>query len=89
MALWELGLLERMRRIRLNFPFPTWVAALSSEPGFAVAPLDIAVIDNALTAQLTLDVFDMGIVATAKAKDLPLITKDSLISDSGVIDVIW
>jgi PIN domain nuclease of toxin-antitoxin system len=35
------------------------------------------------------DPFDVSIVATAKLKDLPLITKDEKITESGVVAVAW
>jgi PIN domain nuclease of toxin-antitoxin system len=89
LSLWEIGLLERIRRIRLQPSFPQWTAALSAEPGFAIAPLDFDVVDSALSIRLSLDIFDIGILATAKSKGLPLITKDAVITDSKVVDVLW
>ena len=35
------------------------------------------------------DLFDTGIVATAKHKKLPLITKDGVITDSKVVEIAW
>jgi PIN domain nuclease of toxin-antitoxin system len=89
MTMWETGLLERLRRIRLVPSFTRWAAALAAEPGFAIAPVDMDVVDSALSVQLNLDIFDLGIVATARAKGLPLITKDTLITTSKLVDVLW
>ena len=89
MTLWETGLLERIRRVRLQPSFHQWTAALSAEPGFAIAPLDFDVIESALAIQLSLDIFDLGILATAIARSLPLITKDAVITDSKLVDVFW
>lgn len=89
MAIWEAGMLERIRRIQFKLPFPKWVASLTSQPGFAFAPLDADVVESALAVQRNLDVFDVGVLATAKAKDLPLITKDTAIVDSGAVEIPW
>ena len=89
MTLWETGLLERAHKIRLQPSFHQWTAALAAEPGFAFAPLDFDVVDSALAIQLNLDIFDLGIVATAIAKSLPLITKDTVITDSNLVEVLW
>jgi hypothetical protein len=35
------------------------------------------------------DAFDASIVATARLKDLPLITKDGAITDSGLVEIWW
>lgn len=35
------------------------------------------------------DPFDVLIVATAKILDMPLITKDRIITDAHVVDVVW
>jgi PIN domain nuclease of toxin-antitoxin system len=35
------------------------------------------------------DPFDALIVASAKAVNLPLVTRDAAIQDSGVVKVIW
>ena len=89
MAIWEAGMLERMQRIQLKPSFRKWAAALTAQPGFAFAPLDADAVDSALSVQLSLDVFDMGILATARAKDVPLITKDGVITASKTVEILW
>ena len=89
MALWEAGLLERIKRIQFKLPFREWAHALISQPGFALAPLDNDVVTSGLAIQLSLDIFDLAILATARAKDLPLMTKDSAITQSKAVEVIW
>ncbi len=88
-TLWETALLEGMRRIQLKPSFKEWKEALIAQPGFALAPLDDDVVDAALATQVRFDVFDAAIVATARAKRLPLITKDELITKSKAIEVLW
>jgi PIN domain nuclease of toxin-antitoxin system len=89
MVLWEAGLLEKMRRVQFKPSFREWADALIAQPGFALAPLDEATVDAALAIQVPLDVFDAGIVATARAKDLPLITRDQLITKSKAAEILW
>jgi PIN domain nuclease of toxin-antitoxin system len=89
MALWEAGLLERIKRVKFKLPFREWSQALIAQPGFALAPLDSHVVDSALAVQQGMDVFDLSILATARAKDLPLITKDTTITQSKAVEVLW
>ena len=89
MVLWEAGLLERMRRVRFKTPFREWAHALTAQAGFALAQMDRDVVESALSIQLDLDVFNMSIVATARAKDLPLITRDGVITESKAVEVLW
>jgi PIN domain nuclease of toxin-antitoxin system len=35
------------------------------------------------------DIFDAAVVATAKLKGVPLITKDQAITDSGIVEIWW
>ena len=44
MAIWEAGLLQRMRRVRLEPSFREWADALLVQPGFAVIPIDIDIV---------------------------------------------
>ena len=89
MALWEAGLLQRMRRVQFKPSFKEWAETLLAQPGFALAPLDHDVLDAALATRAVFDVFDASMVATARAKDLPLITKDTLITESKAVEVFW
>jgi PIN domain nuclease of toxin-antitoxin system len=78
-----------MRRIQFKPSFREWADSLTAQPGFALAPLDADVVNSALSVQLRLDAFDVGILATARAKNLPLITKDTAITESQTVDVLW
>lgn len=88
MALWEAGLLGHIGRIQFKPSFEEWTDALISQPGFAFAPLDSEII-TAVAFQANTDIFDTAIVATAQAKDLPLITRDEVIVRSRIVDVVW
>ena len=84
---WEISFLIKSGRIRLKQPFDQWAGALVAMRGFDLASLEL---DIAEAHSLTFDdPFDAAIVATARLKDLPLITKDETISDSGMVDVEW
>ncbi|MFL6213194.1 MAG: type II toxin-antitoxin system VapC family toxin [Blastocatellia bacterium] len=88
-ALWEVSLLIKAGQIRLSQPFEQWAAALASKPGFEIAALDETVLQTSLNVHINDDPFDEVIVATALTLNLPLITKDVAISDSGLVEVIW
>jgi PIN domain nuclease of toxin-antitoxin system len=88
-VLWEISILVRIGRIRLVEPFTAWAAMLLAKPGFDLAALDIAAIGEAMKFNINDDPFDAAIVAAASTRELPLITKDQAIADSGVVDVHW
>lgn len=88
-ALWEVSNLERTGQIKLGQPFHQWLAELLAQPGFEVAPLDAEIVAEARNYGFNNDIFDAAIIATAKVKDLPLITRDTAIIDSGLVEVCW
>ncbi|MDA1313443.1 MAG: type II toxin-antitoxin system VapC family toxin [Acidobacteria bacterium] len=87
-ALWEVSMLLRRGRIALKVPFPQWVRRIAQR-GYECAALDVSITIEASRLGFTRDPFDAAIVATALHLDLPLITKDSEITDSGVVPVVW
>ena len=89
MAVWEAGLLQKIGRIQFKPSFTRWVDALVAQAGFAFAPLDRDLITASLDIAPNTDLFDTGIVATAKHKNLALITKDGVITDSKVVETVW
>ena len=88
-VLWEIALLNKSRRIQLREPFDQWAVALLARRGFDLAPLDLQVVAEAINLTFNDDPFDAVIVATAKIKDLSLITKDVGITDAQVVEVAW
>ena len=88
-TLWEVSRLEKEGRIKLNEPYEDWAAALLAHPGFECASLDEKIIAEARHYDFNRDVFDAAIVATAKLKDLPLITRDVDITNSRIVDIWW
>ena len=89
MVVWEAGLLEKIGRIRFRPTFRQWADALAHQPGFAVAPLDLDTVTASLDIAPNTDLFDTSIVATARQKSAPLITKDQMITGSKTVEVIW
>jgi len=87
-VLWEIAMLLRIGRISLREPYPVWVENLSSQRGFALPPLDVRVLSEAYSYPFA-DPFDSVITATAQVMDLPLITRDSVISDSELVEIYW
>ncbi len=88
-SLWEVSRLDHVGAIELHEPFEDWVDALSVQPCFEFVPLDERVIIESRRYNFNRDIFDAAIVATAIVKDLPLITRDNAITDSGVVEVYW
>ncbi|MCI0489624.1 MAG: type II toxin-antitoxin system VapC family toxin [Blastocatellia bacterium] len=88
-VLWEISRLEKAGEIRLNEPYRDWSAALFAHPCFECVALDEDVIAEARDYIFTRDVFDAVIVATAKLKDVPLITRDVAIIDSNIVEIFW
>lgn len=88
-ALWEISMVLKESRVSLPEPFGRWTSRILSSPGFDLAPLDAETIIEAAYLSFDNDPFDAAIVATARLKELPLITKDRAISDAGVVEIAW
>jgi PIN domain nuclease of toxin-antitoxin system len=88
-VLWEIAMLEQLGRIRLSDRFDRWAKAVMSTQGLEHAPLEIDNIHQAVGYGSHRDPFDNLIVATAANLDLPLITKDSAITESNLVEVYW
>lgn len=88
-ALWEVALLERNGKIRLDGGFLLWTERLLAHPGFGLAPLEPAVIARAVAYNFNSDPFDGVIGATAAELSLPLITKDAAMTGSSLFEIHW
>jgi PIN domain nuclease of toxin-antitoxin system len=88
-TLWEISRLEQAGVIRLDETYEDWADALLAHPCFECVPLDEKVIAEAREYVFNRDVFDAAIVATARLKDVPLITRDEEITAAGVVDIWW
>jgi PIN domain nuclease of toxin-antitoxin system len=88
-ALWEVSILEQAGHIKLNQLFGEWLRDLLRKPCFDCTPLDADIIAEARTYSFNNDIFDAAIVATARLRDLPLITRDVAITHSGLVEIYW
>ena len=88
-ALWEVSNLEKAGHVKLQQPFSVWLNDLLTQKGFDIVPLDAEIIAEARNYGFNHDIFDAAIVATAKLKDVPLITRDNAITNSGLVDIYW
>lgn len=89
LALWELSRLLQSARAPRWEPFEWWAGRLLAQGGFDFVPFDLQVIAIATGLIFTKDPFDVAIVATAKLKELPLITKDREIVAAGIVEIAW
>src|SRR4051812_18406460 len=84
----ELTILFRMDRLRIPLSFDKWCRDIEANPGFSIEPLlwtDV----NEMRQLPFKDPFDRMIVGTANRLRLPLITKDTEIVDSELIETVW
>lgn len=88
-VLWEAAILQRKGRFNLGESFDRWVDKLSSKDGFNIVQLEPGIISRSVGYSFNNDIFDKAIVATAGEMDLPLITKDSAITESNLVEVYW
>ena len=88
-ALWEVSMLEQAGHIKLRKPFREWTRDLLRNPCFEFTLLDAEIITEARDYHFNNDIFDAVIVATARLRDLPLITKDMDITGSGLVEIYW
>jgi PIN domain nuclease of toxin-antitoxin system len=78
---WEIGLLAAKRGF-VFFPDPTaWFQAFMVSPGVRLAPLtpEIAIESSFLPPPLHTDPADRLLIATARALQMPIVTRDSRI----------
>ena len=88
-VIWEASLLEKIGQVKFGKPFREWVKDLLQMNCYEVVPLDSEIITESRDYGFNDDIFDAAIVATAKLKDVPLITRDNAITNSGLIDIYW
>lgn len=82
---WELALLDAKGRIGLAVPVGDWIEQALDRPGFSLVGLSVPVaVDSCrLPGQFHADPGDRFLVATARAKNAVLVTRDAKIIDYG------
>ena len=88
-VVWETCLLARRNRINLRRSAREFFSDLFSNPAFQTLELENEQIYIASEIPPNDDPFDGLICAAALSLGLPLITRDSRIMDSGLVEVIW
>jgi PIN domain nuclease of toxin-antitoxin system len=90
-SLWELALLVEKKRLSLDRDLLPWVQDALGEPRIELLPLTPAVVVAAhqLRGALDGDPGDRLIVATALVEGARLASRDSRITESGVVPVVW
>jgi len=88
-VMWEVSLLARAVRINLHRSLSAFCEDLFSNPAYQPLPLTPEQVLLADELRFTRDPFDQLIVAVARDLRLPLITRDNVIRESGVVKVIW
>lgn len=86
-SLWEAQMLHARGRLHLEMPFDAWLLQAAAGAVVQLIPLDVTVILalNKLPESFHGDPADRIIVATARARDLPLATKDQGIRRSRAV----
>jgi PIN domain nuclease of toxin-antitoxin system len=88
-VVWEVSLLVRSGRIVMPHPVRQFFGDLFSNAAYRPYPLTIEQIFVAGELGFNNDPFDALIVSAAQSLRLPLLTRDSAIHASGIVDVIW
>jgi PIN domain nuclease of toxin-antitoxin system len=88
-VVWETALTDRAGRINLRRSVPEFFEDLFSKPSFLPYDLTLDQIYTAADLRFNRDPFDALIVAAAQSLDLPLLTSDGPIRESGAVRVIW
>ena len=92
-SFWEIGMLVRKGRIRLNRPYSEWCDTISSHPAVMVLPVDAETAMEAamLPEGVHGDPADRILMATARVNDMALLTVDRAIlrhAEQGMVTII-
>ncbi len=74
---------------RVTLTFEETLKKIEGYENFEIAPLDAEILTIADKIEADLEMHDKLIVATALYYEAALITKDELVSKSGVVSTIW
>jgi len=88
-VVWEVSLLARVVRINLHRPVREFFADLFSNPAYQPHPQDAMQVFDADELRFTRDPFDGLICAAARDLNLPIVTRDGVIRESGCVKTVW
>ena len=89
MTLLEIAMLLCHGRLRLKMPSAAGLTELESNPLLQIAPIDFRVAAEIVNlGNYQGDPADRAIIATARARNLKLLTSDQRIIDSNLVPVI-
>jgi len=74
---------------RIEMTFSETVEKIEEMENFEIVPLDMDILNIADKIEYELEMHDRLITATAIFFNVPIITKDQMIKDSGLCEVIW
>jgi PIN domain nuclease of toxin-antitoxin system len=83
----ELSLLRDAGRDTIGIP--QLEALLKAQPAFKLLALDLAQAVEFSRVPTVRDPFDRLVVAAARANDVPLVTADTAIHESALVEAIW
>jgi PIN domain nuclease of toxin-antitoxin system len=83
----ELVILKELGRISIGLPQIR--AAMEQTPAFRFLALDLDQLDQFAALATVKDPFDRLIVSAARSIRARLITKDAMISESGLVETVW
>ena len=86
---WEIAMLESLGKIKLKEKFDCWADQLLGRNNFEIVPLETSIIARSVGFNFNKDYFDKAIVASAIELDVPLITKDVVITESKLVEIYW
>ena len=85
----ELSLLLESGKLSSNMSFPEWKTRVEQSGLFVVEPLVWEDIEEARSLQALVDLFDRLISGAANRLHSPLITRDSQIVESRMVETVW
>ena len=88
-VIWETSILARVGKIDLGCSVMDFYEALFSNPAYQPLDLTPAQVFLADERRPNDDPFDGLICAAARMLELPLITRDGVIVDSGLVGILW
>lgn len=90
-TLLELALLVAAERIRLDGPAEAFLNQICNQPSLRVLAItaEIAALATQFPPSFPKDPADRLIAATARARGIPLVTKDQRLQDSPLIRTVW